>query len=166
MTRGFETFEHTADIGIRAWGSEFSELFEEAAKALFDVMVDLKTVTPSQKLKVELKLPLTHTPFAKEGRAGLNLPYSVKGRGESEGFEELFLAWLQELLFISDTKHLMLSEFKVLELTPDRLKAEVSGETANAGKHVLKHEVKAVTRHQFKLVQKGPRYFAEAILDI
>ncbi len=137
--RGYETFEHTADIGIRAWGNEFSELFEEAGKALFSVLVDLKTVSPSQKLKIELT---------------------------RESGEELFLAWLKELLFIFDTKHLFLSEFKVIDLSPGKLVAEAEGEPIDHRKHILGKEVKAITHHQFKLIQERSRYLAEVILDI
>ncbi len=53
--RGFETFDHTADIGIRAWGNEFSEIFEEAAKALFSVIADLNSVSPVQNINVKLE---------------------------------------------------------------------------------------------------------------
>ncbi len=136
--RGFETFEHTADIGIRAWGCQFSEVFEEAGKALFSVMVDLETVTPSQTLSLELA---------------------------SESGEELFLKWLKELLFIFETKHLVFSQFKV-ELSGGNLKAEISGEALNHSKHKLGREVKAITLHQFKLVKEKSRYLAEVILDI
>lgn len=137
--RGHETFEHTADIGIRAWGSEFSELFEESAKALFSVIVDLKTVSPRQKSKVELTC---------------------------ESGEELFLAWLKELLFIFETKHLLFCQFKILDLNSTRLSAEIAGEPLDNKKHILGKEVKAITRHQFKLIQDQSRYLAEVILDI
>ncbi len=138
-SRGYETFEHTADIGIRAWGSQFSELFEEAGKALFSVLVNLKTVSPSQKIKIELN---------------------------RESGEELFLAWLKELLFIFDAKHLFLSKFKIIDLNLGKLTAEVEGEPIDRGKHILGKEVKAITHHQFKLVQDKAHYFAEVILDI
>ena len=185
MSRGYETFEHTADIGIRAWGKEFSELFEEAAKALFSVIVDLDTVSVKRSLKVELNLPLTPT-------------LSPEGRGLGEGVEELFLAWLKELLFIFETQHLLLSQFKVLELrtthkthsppspsplppvggedkseggslllgSPMKLVAEVRGEPLNNSKHALGREVKAITHHQFKLTREKSRYLTEVILDI
>ena len=136
--RGFETFDHTADIGIRAWGNEFSEVFEEAAKALFSVIADLETVTPRQTLSFQL---------------------------ESENGEDLFLKWLKELLFIFETKHLLMKQFKV-DLSPGKLKAEVMGEILNNQKHVLGREVKAITHHQFKLAKEKARYFAEVILDI
>ena len=137
--RGFETFEHTADIGIRAWGGHFTDVFEEAAKALFSVMVELDSVAPKKKLEVKLT-----------ARSG----------------EELFLAWLKELLFISDTQHVFLSEFKMIDLSPTSLAAEVRGEAINNAKHAMGREVKAVTQHQFKLVSGPPRYLAEVILDI
>ena len=162
---GYGTFDHTADIGIRAWGSEFSQVFEEAAKALFSVIVDLKTVSPRQKVKIEL----------------------TKDSGE-----ELFLSWLKELLFIFETKHLLLSEFKIIDLNPASsqsspgfppkdladpprnlagnlgycLIAEVRGEVLDNAKHSLGREVKAITLHQFKLVHDQGRYLAEVILDI
>ena len=155
MARGHETFEHTADIGIRAWGKDLPEIFEEAAKALSSVLVDLKTVNAHQKLKLELS-------------------------AESE--EELFFKWLKELLFISETKHIFLSEFKILNFFSlpfplhqnggeDKgegveLIAEASGEAVDSKKHVLGREVKAITRHQFKLVREPTRYLAEVILDI
>ena len=139
LSRGHETFEHTADIGIRAWGNEFSEVFEEAAKALFSVIVDLNTVSVRQRLNLELT---------------------------AESGEELFLKWLKELLFIFDTKHLLLSGFKIHQLTPQKLQAQVGGEFLDNAKHALGREVKAITLHQFKLVKEKSRYLAEVILDI
>ena len=138
MARGFEIFDHTADIGIRAWGNEFSEVFEEAAKALFSVIIDLSSVTPSEKISVAL---------------------------EAENGEELFIKWLKELLFIFEAKHLVFNQFKV-DLNFGRLSAELFGESLNSSKHALGKEVKAVTLHQFKLAKEGARCSAEVILDI
>ena len=42
--RKYETFDHTADIGIRAFGRNLEELFANAAYALFDQLTDLKKV--------------------------------------------------------------------------------------------------------------------------
>ena len=136
--RGHETFDHTADIGIRAWGNEFSEVFEESAKALFSVIVDLDSVKPDQTIHLELT---------------------------AESGEALFLKWLKELLFLFETKHILLKEFKV-DLIANQLKAKVAGEKLDNKKHSLGREVKAVTLHQFKLAHEKARYLAEVILDI
>lgn len=137
--RGYETFEHTADIGIRAWGSNDQEVFEEAAKALFSVIVELSGVSVHQKLPVAVT---------------------------AESVEDLFLTWLKELLFIFETKHLVLSEFKIESLSASALSARVGGEVLDPKRHALGREVKAVTMHQFKFIRESSRHFAEAILDI
>jgi len=137
--RGYETFDHTADIGIHAWAGEFADLFEEAAKALFNVMVDLKTVHPTAARAVQLA---------------------------AESGEELMLAWLKELLFIFETERFVCSQFKVTGLTPATLSAELKGERLDPSKHVLGREVKAVTLHQFKLTQEKSRCEVRVILDI
>ena len=139
MSRGFETFDHTADIGIRAWGRDDLEVFEEAAKAVSSVMADLSGVSVRQRSEISVT---------------------------AESTEELFLAWLKELLFIFETKHLILSEFKIETLTANALKARVGGETLDPKRHVLGREVKAVTMHQFKYVREPSRCSAEVILDI
>ena len=80
--------------------------------------------------------------------------------------EELFLKWLKELLFIFDSRHLLLAQFKVKDLGPVNLSAEVAGEALDNAKHPLGREVKAITHHQFKLTHEKGRYLAEVILDI
>ena len=34
----FELIDHTADVGIKVWGSTLTELFENAAKGMFSVI--------------------------------------------------------------------------------------------------------------------------------
>ncbi|HID60274.1 MAG TPA: archease, partial [Hadesarchaea archaeon] len=40
----FEWVEHPSDIGFRAYGKDLAEAFENAALALFEVMVDTSKV--------------------------------------------------------------------------------------------------------------------------
>ena len=145
MSRGYETFEHTADIGIRAWGSNLAEVFEEAAKALFSVIVELDSVSPKEKFEINLEVGAT-------GRPPLH--------------DDLFFKWLKELLFLFDTKHVVFSNFRIHDLTWGRLSAQAFGERVDSKKHKLGREVKAITRHQFKLTKEKSRYLVEVILDI
>lgn len=48
----YETFEHTADIGIRGIGDNLEQAFEEGAKAMFSVMYDINSIKPNQELKL------------------------------------------------------------------------------------------------------------------
>ncbi len=137
--RGFKWFDHTADIGIEVWGDSFEAIFEEAARALFSLITDLDSVEPKETVLVELK---------------------------AQSGEELFLVWLKELLFIFETKQLLLSKFQISHLAFNRLQAKVTGERLNHSKHQLGHEVKAVTRHLFEFKKTASGFFAKVIVDI
>ena len=50
-----ETFDHTADLGLRIRAATLDELFAEAAEAMFEVIVeDLRSVAQTQQLDVIL----------------------------------------------------------------------------------------------------------------
>ena len=83
----YETFEHTADLGLRVRAPDLNTLFAEAARALFSAIVeDLGTVAPRQKVEVNLT-------------------------GEDRDY--LLFDWLNELLFRFDTEHLLFGRFEV-----------------------------------------------------
>ena len=44
--RGHETFDHTADMGLRGWGETPAEAFEETALAMFGLMIDKRGAGP------------------------------------------------------------------------------------------------------------------------
>jgi SHS2 domain-containing protein len=54
MKKAFETFDHTADIGIRAFGSDLPEAFSNAAKAMFSLITDLRKVRSTHKIEIEI----------------------------------------------------------------------------------------------------------------
>ena len=88
-SHGFETFEHTADIGIRAWGENETQLFEESARGLFSVITSPENFAPYETRQINLS---------------------------TESGEELLFAWLRELLYLFDTEHLIFSKFQLIVL--------------------------------------------------
>jgi SHS2 domain-containing protein len=44
MSEPFETLDHTADTGFRAWGSTVAELFENSARAMLALSADTSAV--------------------------------------------------------------------------------------------------------------------------
>ena len=51
----YETFEHTADLGLRIRAADLDTLFAEAALALFAAIVeDVATIEPRQRFEIEL----------------------------------------------------------------------------------------------------------------
>jgi SHS2 domain-containing protein len=135
----YETFEHTADLGLRVRAPDLNTLFAEAARALFSVIVeDLGTVVARQELHVEL--------------AGDDRAY-------------LLFDWLKELLYHFDAEHLLLSRFEV-RVGDAGLKATAWGEPLDRARHALEHEVKAITYHGLRVEPAADGWLAEVIVDI
>lgn len=137
--RPYEIIEHTADIGIRVKGKDLKELFKSAALAMFDFIAEPQG--PKARHTTEIKIQL-----------------------ESGNVEELFVDWLNELLFLSATKELIFSDFEIKELDKNNLQATASG--ANNRSYRINAEVKAATYHQLKIAQAGSGWQAEVIFDV
>jgi SHS2 domain-containing protein len=134
-----EVFEHTADLGLRVRASSLDELFAEAARALFSVIVEDPTrVQPRDRHAIDLT-------------------------GDDPAY--LLFDWLNELLFRFDSGHLLFSKFEV-QVRPNGLTATAWGEPLDPQRHPLDHEVKAITYHGLKLEQTPDGWLAEVIVDI
>lgn len=135
----YELFEHTADLGLRAVAPDLDTLFAEAATCLFSAIVeDLSAVRPETAVTVEL-------------------------RGEDR--EYLLFDWLKELLYRFDAEHMVFGQFEV-QVRADGLTATARGEPLDPARHMLGHEVKAITYHELKVEKTGDGWLAEVIVDI
>lgn len=141
--KGFEFLEHTADAYVAAYGRDFSEALENAAVATFEVMTDVKKVSPSVEDVVEVL-------------------------ASDEG--ALLYSWLEALLVKSEVNGLLYSKFKVVSLENVsegfRLRAKIWGEKFDPKKHLQKVGVKAVTYHRMEVVRKPNLVTLRFILDI
>ncbi len=82
----YETFEHKADIGVRGFGKTIEESFEQTAKAMFSVMVEINAV--ESKESVEIKC-------------------------EAKDKELLLVEWLNTLLAEADVNEMVFCDFHV-----------------------------------------------------
>jgi SHS2 domain-containing protein len=139
MSAGFAITEHTADVGVRAWGDSEAAVFEQVARAMFSLICDPGTVDRREVLDVAVEAP---------------------------DHELLLVAWLNELLFLFESRRLLLSEFEVLELGATTLRARASGEALDERRHALCGGVKAATYHHLWLGQRDGRWEAQVILDV
>ena len=124
----YEQFSHTADIGLRVFGKDLKELFENAAFAMFDTIADLEGLKGDLEERFEL---------------------------EAQNPEELLIAWLDELLYNFYTKQIIFFKFQIEELTDTRIKAKALGRLVGSNRNRLKTEIKAATYHDLK-IQKIP----------
>jgi SHS2 domain-containing protein len=135
----YETFEHTADLGLRIRAADLNTLFAEAGQALFAALVeDPTTIVPQQRREI---------------------------RVDGSDREYLLFDWLRTLLYHFETEHLLLSRFEV-RVSEDGLTAEVWGEPLARDRHELSHEVKAITYHGLRVEPTTDGYLAEVIVDI
>ena len=135
----YETFAHTADMGLRVQSRDLNSLYADAARGLFSMLVEnLDQVRPVQQ-KV----------------------YQIAGDEQ----DYLLLDWLNELLFTFDTERLLLAQFDV-HVQPPGLSATCHGEPLDARRHRMDHEIKAITYHGLKVEQAGDGWLAEVIVDI
>lgn len=143
MCRDYELLESTAEMGVRGYGSTLTEAFENGAKAMFSIMVDLNTV--EAKVKKEIYV-------------------------ESHDVETLFAEWLNELLAQRDIVGLLFAKFKISKMVEEKdrwiLEGVALGEGIDASKHALKTEVKAATYFQLETGKKDDTYYAQCIVDV
>jgi len=135
----YETFDHTADLGIRVFGRSYEEVFANAAYALFDLLTDLNRVREN---------------------------FSYELRVEAADREELLVRWLSELLFLSESRGYLFKNFSFSHLGQTSLQAEARGETFDPSRHKFKMEIKAVTYHQVELKEKDGRWETKVIFDL
>ena len=135
----YETFDHTADLGLRVRAADLDTLFAEAAECLFAAIVEeLDTIRPVQAVEVRL---------------------------EAEDREYLLFDWLKALLYHFDAEHLLFRRFEV-KVTEGGLEGRAWGEPLDRARHELSHEVKAITYHGLRVERTPAGWEAEVIVDI
>ncbi|HEX9933618.1 MAG TPA: archease [bacterium] len=146
MAGGFHKTDHTADEGIRVWGKDGKELFEEAAKGMMSILVNPSLVEPAEKRNLEIS---------------------------ADTLEDLLLLWLKEILHFFDSESMVFSEFQIekdnlSKGNADKLKirAFIAGEKINPLRHRICKEIKSVTRHGYYIRKGSPWWEANILFDV
>lgn len=135
----YETFDHTADLGLRIRAGDLNGLFADAARALISVLiVNPQSIRVSQEKQIAI---------------------------QGDDCEFLLFDFLNELLYSFETEKLLFAEFDV-HVDGTGLNAICGGEPLDTGRHRLDHEVKAITYHELKIRRDGDGWLAEVIVDI
>jgi len=138
MEKDFETIDHTADVGIIAYGADVNQAFANAARALFSLITELDSVEEVVYRDIELT---------------------------ASDEESLLVEWLNELIYLFDTENIIFKRFDIIKLGNTRLKARSYGEKVDSSKHKLKTGVKAATYHMLK-VDRGDGCKVQVLFDI
>ena len=136
----FETFDHTADLGLRIRAGDLNTLFSEAGLALASILVeDLGSVRPVRRVQVDLP---------------------------ADEVEYLLYDWLRAILYHFESDRLLVARCEVRVSPTAGLQAVLEGETFDPARHELSHEIKAITYHDLRVEETEDGWLAEVIVDI
>lgn len=141
---GFEVIEHTADIGLRCFGHNAPELFEQAALGMFSIIGSRRK---------GVKIPA----------ADVAEQHIVVQAGNQE---ELLVAWLSELLGLSDARDLMCRDVRITELSATRVIASARLIPKKEQFYEFHNEIKAVTYHNVNIREFEGLLLAEVLFDV
>jgi SHS2 domain-containing protein len=139
----YEYLEHTADIKFRAYGKTLEEAFENAALAMFNVIINTEKVSGDTAREIFLKSP---------------------------DLESLLVDWLSELIYIFEVDEIVFREFRVEKIEENEgeysIKARALGEKYYPESHPFETEIKAVTYNQLEIAKTADGWKAQIIVDI
>ena len=138
-----EHFEHGADVGVRGRGPTVEEAFAGAAQALFLLLCDDLSGVGS-----EAEQPVTC---------------------EAATLEELLVAFLNELIFFSESRGLVFGSFEVkIEKSGDgyRLSGRARGEPFDLKRHEFTVQPKGATFTALEVAQRGGEWVAQCVVDV
>lgn len=128
--------EHTGEVLLRITAPTLPRLFEEAGRALAELMAEQWTDDPGAESE------------------------SVTVRAPDR--EALLVEWLNELVFRSETRGRVYPYLQVTGLTDSELQAQIRGAIPNP----LRTAVKAATYHRLQIASQADGYTASIVLDV
>lgn len=134
----YEFFEHTADIGIKAYGKTIEETFGNSALGISNIITNTEQVEPTKQIQIKT---------------------------EAENLQALLYEWLEEIIIKFDTKRLIFSKFKV-NIENKKLEATCRGEKFKTDKHIIGTEVKAITYHMMNIEETKKGWEISFVPDI
>ena len=124
----YEYLYHIADAKFRAFGHTLKEAFENAALALFNVMIDTSNLLASEERNIELTSP---------------------------DIKMLLVDWLSELLYLFEVDEIIFCEFRIEKIVKTgegfSLKGTATGVPIDLSHHKFDTQVKAVTLHELEV---------------
>ncbi|MFA5258982.1 MAG: archease [Candidatus Pacearchaeota archaeon] len=140
----FKFLEHTADVKFQAFGNSLEECFENAAFALVDIVCKEKIKTI---IKKDIKI-------------------------EGKDLEELLYNFLEEFLFLIDSKNFIFGKFKKIKIYKknDRyqLHTEILGD--NLKNYQTETGIKAITYNEMWVTSPsedgGKKFVCQVVVDV
>jgi SHS2 domain-containing protein len=137
MIKRFELIEHTADMGLKAYGKDLPEAFANAAYGMFSIIAELDSIKEMEMRRVEVS---------------------------ADDMESLLFEWLNSLLYYFDVETLIFKRLDIAEFSENHLVAQCWGEKYDLARHRLKLGVKSATYHMLEVDRKQNQ--VQVIFDV
>jgi len=152
--RRYEQIDISGDVGLRIWGQTLEGLFANAAEGMYELMTDHAGIEEKERKEVSLS---------------------------SGSIEDLFVQWLNELVFLFDTYGFIGKKYivKIHGIDPHspasgtnknsgalKVEAKVSGGIFNREINESRLLIKAATYHGLSIEKVNSLWEAEVIFDI
>jgi len=135
----YTLLDHTADLGVRIWGTDLKTLFENGGKTLIHLM--LRGESPQKALPKTILL-------------------------SGDDLADLMVRWLGEILYLLEGEKLVVTSIRIVDVRPSCLEAALKTVPFDPAFHEILTEIKAVTYHQIEVMQKGDRWETQVIFDL
>ena len=146
MSKNFFFLEDMAlaDAAFEAWGNTPSELFVAAGQALIELMVDHDTVIPQIQRNVVF---------------------------EEHMLSELLFDWLSRIVYLKDAESLVFSDAQAIVTSDQKrqkwaLHGTLQGDHIDPSHHVLRSDVKAITKHQYSVNERSNQWVVRVVVDL
>ena len=133
---GFEILEHTADVGVRSWGSSLEEAFRQSTLGLLDIVG--------------------------VWRPGAGARESIEVEGRDLG--ALLVDWLSEVLYLQEVRDVVIAAVHVAHVGENQAAGWV--ELAERPVVIEGTAVKAITFHQLDVSRTETGWATTVFLDI
>ncbi len=132
----YTLIDHTADLGIHVLGTDPKDLFQNAARAMFEQIAEIEALEGTEAVAIHLS---------------------------GEDRPDLMVNWLRELLYYWHVKGLLLRDAQIELISDKELTAQANFDPYDPKLHLIKREIKAVTYHQIQ-VKSGPEGWESRII--
>ncbi len=141
---GYAVLDHTADVGLAAWGATPADAFVQAGRGMFAVIFGAATPWPS----------IADSTETREVEVG------------GPDWSDLLVNWLAELLFLFETERFIAVSMRVEVCKPPVCRAQLSGHRLPEGEVPAGLMIKAVTYHQIQVNLTPLETDLRVILDV
>ena len=133
----FELIDHTADVGLIAYGKTVAEAFANAAYGMFSIIAGLAMVRETESRRISVR---------------------------EVDMEGLLFEWLNNLVYLFDVEMLIFRSFDIVYFDGRRLEAICRGEKFDPSRHQLKAGIKSATYHMLEVNRK--KHQVQVIFDV